>query len=69
MDIKYIKEGQDSLKELLVKHIEQTDKRFEHQEKKNDQKYATKLTERIVFGMAGIILATVVVGITALVIR
>lgn len=44
-------------------------KQLETERKKNDEAYAIKLVERIVFGMIGLILTAVLVAIVALVIR
>jgi hypothetical protein len=70
-DMQYLKKGQDEqkvclgeIKDLLREHIKQADEKFE----RLDDKYASKLIERVVYGMIGLIVAAVIGAILKLVI-
>jgi len=69
-DVKYLKEGQDDLKQSfkdlcdkIDKFIVESKEKQEKLEEKYDQKYASKNTEKVVYVMVGTILTTVLLAV------
>ena len=68
-NIDYIKSGIDDLNNKLTKHIADEANDVACIRKESDEKYANKTVERIVYGMVGIILVTVLGAILYLIIK
>ena len=67
-DITYIKDGVDSLTKKFDTHIECSKQELADLKKENDQKYASKVTEKIVYGLVGAILLAVLAAILNLIV-
>jgi hypothetical protein len=68
-DIKRLKEDTSDIKSLIKSHMEKEDERYERLCENMDKKYASKQTEKLVYGMVGIILTAIVVAVSKLVIK
>lgn len=66
-DIKYIKQKMDEMHKDQQEFIESFNTRFENHEKASDEKYASKLTEKITYGLVGMVLMAFTYGLIALV--
>lgn len=66
---KFMAEKIDDLKETVIGGFNDIKKEFTCLKKESDEKYASKLTEQIVYGMVGLALVGVLGGILALVIK
>jgi len=61
--VEYIAKGMDTITQMLEERVQREDERFSNL----DKKYASKLVEKIVYSMVGIILTTTIFALIKLV--
>lgn len=66
---KSMSEKLDELKDLVIKGFAEIKIEMKETDERNEKKFASKLTEKIVYGMAGALLLTILGAIASLVIR
>jgi hypothetical protein len=65
---KHMTDELKELKEVVKDGFCDLKKQLEHHSKESDSKYASKLTEKIVYGLIGIVLTAIFIAVTRLVI-
>lgn len=66
---KTMSEKLDELKTLVVKGFDDIAEKMEKTDEKNEKKFASKFTEKVVYGMAGVMLLAILKAIIDLVLK